>query len=202
MTHQVEPTHASGQNSTHAEDLKLVRQVLAGDSSAIDRFASYLARIPAILTFQRSRGLARVHDQEIPDFVQDCVSAIWRKLPEFEGRAALSTWIFTICSLEVRNSFRRWKKRAAERHEAHPEVASTQDHATQSAMRLDLREGLNNLPPTDREIVQRKHYEGQTFDEIAAALSLKPSQAKTHYYNSIRRLSDYLSSRNWEGEQT
>ena len=97
--------------SEHEKELRLVREVLRGSPEAVQQFATYLARVPGIVAVHRSCTRVAVLEQDVPDLIQDCLSVIWRKLPGFEGRASLSTWIFRVCSLELCNGFRRIARR-------------------------------------------------------------------------------------------
>jgi RNA polymerase sigma-70 factor (ECF subfamily) len=74
-----------------AEDFALVRRLVAGDASAfallVDRYHGRLLRLA--MTFVSDRAAAE-------DVVQDTWLGVMRGLETFEGRSALSTWIFRI----------------------------------------------------------------------------------------------------------
>ncbi len=53
-----------------------------------------------------------------------------------------------------------------------------------------LPEAINKLPPRQRLVVQRRFYEGRSFDEIAAELRIQPSTARSllrYGLNNLRR---------------
>ncbi|MFI5399284.1 MAG: RNA polymerase sigma factor [Candidatus Binatia bacterium] len=74
-----------------AEDLALVKRLLAGDATAfaflVDRYHGRLLRLA--MTFVSDRATAE-------DVVQDTWLGVMRGLETFEGRSALNTWIFRI----------------------------------------------------------------------------------------------------------
>jgi RNA polymerase sigma-70 factor (ECF subfamily) len=184
-------------------ELHLVRKVLERSPAALEQFARYLAAVPMIVAVHRSHSRIAIPDQEMPDLVQDCLLLIWRKLPEFEGRASLSTWIYRLCSFELCNAFRRVARNRRlqslpDHHSAEP-ADRAQGTGDWLLIDLDLRAGLDHVGDAERDII-RLRSEGCTMEEIARHLGSKVGQVKAQYYRAIRRLQEYLEGRNWERE--
>ena len=193
---------AVAKSGAHEAERLLVQEVLRRSAAALDVFATYLARVPGIVAVHRSHSSVPVLDQDVPDLVQDCLSLIWRKLPEFEGRASLSTWIFRLCSYELCNGFRRIARQRLskalplERAQAVPERGRASSE--QLVLDFDLRAGLEHLSAPQQRIVHLHHCDGRSMEEIAGQMGLRVSQVKAHYYRALQRLHDYLQGRDWE----
>ncbi len=186
-------------------ELELVRRVVARDAAAVDALATYLAKVPRIVQVQRVRNGLFIAEQDLADVVQDCLAMVWRKLPEFEGRAALATWVFRIVSLELRNAVRRVEKRRRSGPPAdaiQPEVTAPEgDDPSRRWSPLEIEELLARLEPTPTQIIRMRHFEERSFDEIAVALAMKTSKVKTIYYRTLTRMHDFLSARGMGSEE-
>ncbi len=181
---------------TPEDEVELVRRAVAGDARARDGLAPTLAAIPRIVqALQRASGrFVAAHDQD--DVVQDCATLAWRKLPDFAGRAKLTTWLYRVVALELNNALRRLAKR---RREAAPppaavprEALSHADDPQRVLIPLALEECLAQLEPTPMQIVRMRHWEERTFDQIAASLGDNPSHVKFLYYRALARLQALL----------
>ena len=82
------------------------------DVPAIPRFDEVF-RVHAPLVWRALRRLG-VREDDVKDLCQEVFVVVHRKLPEFEGRAKLSTWVYGIC-VRVASDHR---KRAHVRHES------------------------------------------------------------------------------------
>jgi len=115
----------------------------SGEAAAEERaapfevvFAEYA---PAVWRMVRSLG---VHESDLEDVCQEVFIVVHRRLPGFEGRSALRTWIYGI-ALRVVADYRKKAHRKRERLYAEPpELAdhgSPERHAaaTQAFARLD-----------------------------------------------------------------
>lgn len=173
-----------------AADRDLVARALAGDHDARGELAAQLESVPRIVrALQRASGsFVAAHDQA--DVEQDCVALVWRKLPAFEGRSRLATWIYRVVSFELRNALRRVARgrRAVAEAPERREAASGGDDPSGRLVPLAVEECLARLEPTPMRIVRMRHWDERSFAEIATALGMKTSQAKSHYYRALQRL--------------
>src|SRR5260221_348536 len=64
------------------------------DSSQVDFEQVYRANFRLVCRVLRSLG---VRDADLLDVTQDVFLVVHRQLPTYEGRAQLSTWLFSIC---------------------------------------------------------------------------------------------------------
>jgi RNA polymerase sigma-70 factor (ECF subfamily) len=122
------------------------------------------------------RSLARlgVADAVLADATHDVFMVVARRLPEFEARASLKTWLFAIC-LRVARAKRRDFARERNRREQYRRVrenARAQPHAQADAARM-LRELLQRLDEDKRAVFIMAELEQMTAPEIAAVLRIK-----------------------------
>ncbi len=153
--------------------------------------------VPSILAAQNARLGAPLTSDDLADVVQDTLTSIWRKLGEFEGRAALETWVYRFCFLELMNSVRRRRRRPEPMHEEES-VAERDDTGgaspAETADRELIHRVLDRLGPPASDVIRMKHFEELTFDEIGAELDVSPNTAKTQYYRGMVRLREYLDA--------
>jgi RNA polymerase sigma-70 factor, ECF subfamily len=88
---------------------------------------------PAVFRFLRSM---RVRDSELDDVFQEVFLVVHRRLPEFDGRHRLTTWLYAIC-LRVASGYRRraWFRR--ERPSDFPQESTSDADASLVAARAE-----------------------------------------------------------------
>ena len=87
--------------------------------------AIYAAHVAFVWRVLRTFG---VGEGQIEDAVQDVFVVVHRRLREFEGRAAITTWLFAIAR-RVAGAYRRKKQTAQARTQALDDVAEPVDSA-------------------------------------------------------------------------
>jgi RNA polymerase sigma-70 factor (ECF subfamily) len=127
------------------------------------------------------RGLRRLGVQEasIEDAVQDVFLVVHRRLPDFEGRSALKTWLYGI-ALRVAKDHRRAQIRQAHKTERLAQLlssdASTASTPMEAAERreanLVLHAVLAEMDEEEREVLVLIDMEGLSMREAATALQL------------------------------
>jgi RNA polymerase sigma-70 factor (ECF subfamily) len=128
------------------------------------------------------------------DVAQEALIRAWRALPNFRGDAKLSTWLYRITV----NTAWTHKNRAA-RHRATPlddfsEVADRLDPNLPELagetleLRGRLRQALDRLPDSQREVVVMKDVYGWSHAEIAEAMGVSVTAAKVRLHRARARL--------------
>jgi RNA polymerase sigma-70 factor (ECF subfamily) len=114
------------------------------------------------------RGVPRAH---IDDVVQEVFIIVHRKLPEFEGRAQLRTWIGAIVRRVIADYLRKRGNRPTADEPLEREPAA-EPEATDPVERRDalsvLDELLAKMPEEQREVFVLRELEGLSGAEIAA----------------------------------
>lgn len=179
--------------SAASDDHALVRSVLAGNRAELPRLAERMACVPRLLRLLDQRRGGALGVEERADLAQDVTVRIWRKLEEYEGSAPFEGWVWGFCLLEYQNAVRR-KSRL--RHET--EVAARLERGEGVALdpdpwaHEDVHAGLRRIGREEARVIQLKHFEGLTFEEIGLALDLSPNTVKARYYRGLRELRPLL----------
>jgi RNA polymerase sigma factor (sigma-70 family) len=101
MRHSVQPPVEV--DSTLADDLKLVAEVLSKDRKATAEFVSRYA--DCVYSYVRRRVMPR--PEAVEDLVQETFLAAWQNLPKFRGEAGLRPWLLGIARHKVEDYYRR-----------------------------------------------------------------------------------------------
>lgn len=123
------------------------------------------------------RSLARlgVWPVRLDDAVHDVFMVVARRLPEYEGRATMKTWLFAI-AMRVAQTARRdaaREQRGRERLQA-VELPPHLPHDDADAARA-LHALLDRLDDDQRAVFIMAELEGMTANEIAMATATKPA---------------------------
>ena len=126
------------------------------------------------------------------DVTQEVFIKIWRALPGFDGRASLSTWIYTIARNASLSALRARRPQsslsdpevlaAVERTNPVPSVESIVDRA--AILRL-----VDQLPAKQRQVVMLFYMEAQSHEEVATMLAMPVGTVKTLLHRARARLS-------------
>jgi RNA polymerase sigma-70 factor, ECF subfamily len=126
-----------------------------------------------------------VADSEVPDVCQEVFITVHRKLPEFQGRSSLRTWLYGIC-LRVASDHRRRAYVRNERATADPSLENEgrtgHEPDTQVEQRATLRALLGLLDPDKREVLVLYEVEGFSMKEVAEIIGcpLQTAYSRLH----------------------
>jgi RNA polymerase sigma-70 factor, ECF subfamily len=167
-----------------------------GDREAFDAIVNRYG--PVIYRYAR-RMLAV--EADAADVVQDTFVAAWRQLPTFRGASSLRTWLFSICSRKVADSYRVKRAQPVEDWVLEPAVhrstASDPFTAVSNAEFLAaLEQALAELPPRQRAAWLMREIECMTFPEIGDVLRLSPDAVRGHHHRATATLRVLL--RRWQ----
>ena len=172
-------------------DEELVEACQAGEASAFDVL---VARWEDKIRGAAYRFLGS--EEEAKDVAQEAFLKAYRALGGFKREARFSSWLYQIATNLCRDRLRRRRTRAAvsleELEETGPVIVEMRPGAHEQLQRLDLarlvRRAVYALPEEQREVVILKEYQGLTFLEIAQALDVPVSTAKTRLYRGLGQL--------------
>lgn len=173
-----------------ADDLALVRGILDGDRAQLPLLAERLHCIPRALQLLDQKNGQRLGREELTDLAQDVLVVVWKKLGSFAGYSSLEGWVWGTCVLEYQAALRRKRRlnqeasQVASRTGIPEEVAVDPDPWAFE----DVHAGLARLEVELEQVLRRKHFGGQTFEEIGRQLGLSPNTVKTRYYRGLREL--------------
>lgn len=188
----------------YLDDRRIVRQILAGDEGAFDRFFDEnFARLYrfAVARMTRDPDAAR-------DVTQIALTKAVRKLHTYRGESALFTWLCAIC----RNEMSDWLAKQGRREdtvvliEDFPEVQAAVDsfqapvdegperqYRRAESLRL-IQVALDRLPPKYGNVLEWKYVEGWTVKEIAVRLDLGTEATQSLIARAKRAFADVYSA--------
>jgi RNA polymerase sigma-70 factor (ECF subfamily) len=122
------------------------------------------------------------------EITQDVFLKVWRALPDYDGRAAIGTWLYTIarntCLSAVRSeSYRRtWP------------IADSSEPAVQTttAADVEIAECLAALPRVQREVITLYYLQEKSVRDVSELLDLPEGTVKSHLHRARRALAGML----------
>ncbi len=176
-------------------DRRLVDRALAGDEQAIEALVRSVACLPRVLRHQNLRRGSPLSPHDLEDVLQEALLAVWKKLGSYDGRGPLEHWALGFALVE----FQKGLERRARRHGRAVELPSEMEPpAPSSGSEVDaerVTQALAGLETHEALILRLKHYQGQTFEEIASQLRFPANTIKTRYYRSLAKLRRALERR-------
>ena len=164
----------------------LLRRIAADkDQDAFrELFEQFAPRVKSILI---SQGADSATAEEL---AQETMLTVWRKAGYYvEGRGNVATWIFTIARNRKIDILRKQKRPEPEDlpwgPEAEPDQADALALQQESA---HLRRALADLPPAQRELIERAYYGDLSHSEIAAQTGLPLGTIKSRIRLALERL--------------
>ncbi len=190
----------------YLDDKRLVKQLLAGDQRAFDRFFEE--------NFARLYRFAIVRLSDDPEgareVVQITLTRAVRKLDTFRAESALFTWLCAICRNEVSDWLRRQGRyrdhivlvedfpevqAAVDSFQAPLEDSPERHYERVEAMRL-IQVALDKLPAKYGNVLEWKYVEGHSVKEISTKLNIGTEATQSLLARSKRAFADVYSSMN------
>ena len=189
--------------STGPQDLLLVTRALRGERDAADGLLERLSCIHRF-TFRLNRTLGYgLPTDALEDVVQQVYMAVWPRLRDFAGSAAIESWVFGFCRNCLRAEARRRRHAAVSLDAGDADSATidvdapeTAQHAAEQTEGVDtLRAELARLAPDERTVVEMRFFDELSFEHIARLLALPASTIKDRCYRAMSRLKGRLANR-------
>ncbi len=178
-------------------DRDLVRRAQGGDPRAFDEL---VLRHQDKVYNAVFRFCGR--EEDAADICQRAFINAWRKIAEFAGDAAFSTWMYRI-AFNQSVSFRREsvRARAASLHDPDGELAVEPAVEAPGGERIEseenqrkVQEALNRLDDDDRRIIVLKDIEDRPYEEIAQILAVPKGTVRSRLHRARLALKERLKS--------
>lgn len=190
-----------------AEEAELLYRLREGDPAAVeDLMARYATRV-----YRLARGVTR-NEADAEEVVQDVFLTVARKHERFEGRSALSSWIYRItmnAALNKRRGLRAEVEmplddmlptfqpdghRAGERSMVLADWSGSPERELLSEeARVVVRAALDRLPAHYRAVVVMRDVEGLSNEETAESLGEPVSMVKSRLHRARMALREQLT---------
>ena len=171
------------------EDLMLA--YVGGDAAAFRRLFARLAPMIAGMARRRLRN-----DAEAQDVAQQTFLQLHRARHDFRPGMRLRPWVVTIAMNLARDLLRRRSRWLAEEVPDHlaaagPSPAEALDRAVESRR---ARAAVALLPVEQRELIERRWFREENFEEIATALGTTQGAARVRSHRAVRTLRALLAA--------
>jgi RNA polymerase sigma-70 factor (ECF subfamily) len=138
-----------------------------------------------------------LHNREAAeDVAQEVFINLWRALPSYDGRASLSTWIYSI----TRNaSVSALRARRPSSSLSDPNVMAAVESAVGAPVAdvaidgAGLKRLIDQLPLKQRQVIALFYMEEQSHEEVAAMLAMPVGTVKTLLHRARARLSEVVT---------
>lgn len=176
-------------------DADLVAALKAGDRRAVleglmDRYRQKVLHLA--VSIMRDPALAE-------DMAQTTFVKVWQALPKFDGRAALSTWLYTIARNTCLSAVARERRivpledfAEVADDDGDPMVFGTAqagvESAGQAAAEYDVATLLQQLPEPYRRVVVLFYLEDRSCEEVGELLSMPTGTVKALLHRGRKKL--------------
>ncbi len=159
------------------DERELVQKILQGDDQAKTQFfVTYRERL-----YRNCVYLLGYQDPEAEDLVQETFITAFEKLPEFEFRSSLSTWLTQICIFKCHNRYRQRAKLVSQEHaeldfllqSAAKDRQEAGDREQEKRFKLGIIEKcLEKIGQECREIIQIREMKEMSYIEVGKTLKI------------------------------
>ncbi|MGA7431639.1 MAG: sigma-70 family RNA polymerase sigma factor [Xanthobacteraceae bacterium] len=177
-------------------DEVLIAKIAKGDRSAMEvLFTRYRVRVfKFVLRMMRNEAIAE-------ELNSDVFLDVWRQAGTFEGRSAVSTWIFSIARFKALNALQRRGEEELDDDKADAIEDDADDPETVLAKKdkaAVLRQCLVELSAEHREIVSLVYYQHKSVEEVSGIVGIPEATVKTRMFYARKKLSELLAERGIE----
>ena len=187
-----------GRSEEDAEDVRLMRLVARGDTSA---FEQVIERHQALVAGTAARMLGSNSDVE--DIAQQVFIRVWKSARRYVPRAKFTTWLLKITRNLVFNELRRAKRRAQVPLQPDPgtEEIPLKDETNpapdasllENELQRAIEEAIMQLPESQRMALVLRRYDQLSYEEIAEVLDLSVPAVKSVLFRARTELRSRLS---------
>jgi RNA polymerase sigma-70 factor (ECF subfamily) len=170
------------------DDPELVRAANDGDIGAFEQ----LVRSHTDAVYAHAyRFFGDAHAAQ--DATQEVWVNVYRALPEFQGRSAVSTWLFRITRNVCLDMLRAGRRVAAPIDPVDLRGIAVDDTAGDAGSRVDLQTAMRALSPEDRDAFNAVALFGLPYAEAGSALGVPAGTVKSRVFRARRALIALLS---------
>jgi RNA polymerase sigma-70 factor (ECF subfamily) len=132
------------------------------------------------------------NDEDAVDALQESLIIMWQRIGSFEGRSAISTWLFRIATNAAIDEVRRRARRPAQAYDEVLDRAGPDDVESAAVLRSTVDWALGQLPPQFRAaVVLRENYDC-SYQQIADILEVPIDTVKSRISRGRQALADLL----------
>jgi len=169
-----------------AADLKDAASAAAGDTVAFERlYSRHVAHI-------HSMCRRMIGEEEADDVTQEVFVRLWRKLGQFRGDSAFSTWLYRLAVnliLGRRTVIGSYRSRFPG---VDPSGLPVAGRRTTPELKMDFEVAIQQLPQGARNVFVLHDIEGYTHEEIGSMLEVTAGTSKSQLHRARMALREYF----------
>lgn len=125
------------------------------------------------------------------EVTQDIFLKLWKVLPDYDGRAAPSTWLYTIARNTCLSAVRMEAKRRTSPLDSIAEPVAPQTGAGPGLLlKIDLARRIGQLPEIQREVITLFYLQEKSVQDVAQMLDLPEGTVKSHLHRARLALAE------------
>ena len=182
--------------STYTDE-QLMDEVVKGNSRAFTEVYERYSR-PMLNYFYKMLWQDKLKAE---DFMQELFTKIIHKPHLFNSKLKFKTWIFSIANNMCKNEYRKQEVRKGSNNDLHDNIVS--DDSADLVKKVDesifndrLKEELNLLSSSHREVFILRFKQGLSLKEIAEVLDVSEGTVKSRVFYTLKKLSANLKEFN------
>lgn len=144
--------------------------------------------------YWKIRHIVFTHE-DADDVLQNTFLKIWKNLDAFQGKSALSTWLYRIAINEALDFLRHQRRSTMASVDESKKVANqlmADEYFDGDRMQALLQEAVGQLPEVQRTVFVMKYYDEMKYSEISAILGTTEGALKASYHLAVRKITEYL----------
>jgi len=208
MSSQSEHQNTSGRDQaskSSLEDDELVQSAVNGDQKAFQKLVS---KYQKPLYFHVLK-MVKVHEQ-VEDLIQEAFVKAFNNLPTYNTDYAFSTWLYRITTNHTIDYLRKKKLKTTSidepvRTREGEMSVELEDHSAQadrniirSQRQKIIRKAIADLPEKYRVVIEMRHLEELSYQEISDDLNLPLGTVKAHIFRAREMLYKSLKDKREE----
>ncbi len=166
-------------------DSELIQKILLRDRRAMHAF--YVTYAPRLRSYIRGKI---AHHEDVEEILQDSLFAFLESLRDYEGRASLKTFLFSITSHKIIDFYRRKKlkqvvfSRLPQLEELISPVLNPEEELDSAQFKEKVARTLSRLLPRYRQILTFKYLDNISVEDIARRLAISFKSAESRLFRA------------------
>lgn len=125
------------------------------------------------------------------EVTQDIFLKLWQVVPDYDGRASLSTWLYTIARNTALSTLRA---------ESYRKTLPIEDHEPSSGnwkaglQRMEMMQLVERLPDVQQEVITLFYLQDRSVQDVAQMLNLAEGTVKSHLHRARYALAELARS--------
>lgn len=169
-------------------DEELLARVADGDRDAFGDLYQRYARAVLGLAIRRLGDRGRAEDA-----VQEAFASVWRAARSYKReRGPVAPWLYAVARNAIADRGRARTEPPAEPTDTPSDEPGPPEKAEQSWVAYRVHRAMEELPETERTVLELAYWSGLSQSEISDYLAIPLGTVKTRTRSGLRRLSEVL----------